>query len=150
MRCPSSVVCRPTVRRPSIYYLRLFTFQLLLQNLLMDFDETWYTWSALGPVQVLLFFGQIHPGADPGWGKNRSGGPLLQRTSSSEWKASATKRMHINYLTFQKKCCFFWFHAEIKFLTHFLDLVVLGYFNAISIDFYAVKSFICINSVYGP
>ena len=27
----------------------------------------------------------------------------------------------------------------------FLDLVVLRYFNAISIDFHAIKSFICIN-----
>ena len=29
----------------------------------------------------------------------------------------------------------------------YLDLVILVYFNAISIDFYAVKSFICINFV---
>ena len=28
-----------------------------------------------------------------------------------------------------------------------LDLVVLVYFNAISIDFYAIKGFICINLV---
>ena len=49
----------------------------------MDFDETWYGWSNQGPLQVLLFFGQIRPGADPGRGKNRSGGgPLLQETSS--------------------------------------------------------------------
>ena len=27
-----------------------------------------------GPLQVLLFFGQIRLGADPGWGKNRSRG----------------------------------------------------------------------------
>ena len=32
----------------------------------MDFDETWYAWSTQGPLQVLLFFVQIHPGADPG------------------------------------------------------------------------------------
>ena len=37
----------------------------------MDFDETWYGWSTQGPLQVLLFFGQIRPGADPGRGKNR-------------------------------------------------------------------------------
>ena len=37
----------------------------------MDFDETWYGWSTHGPLQVLLFLGQI-PGADPGRGKNRS------------------------------------------------------------------------------
>ena len=39
----------------------------------------------------------------------------------------------------------FWFHSEVKFLTRFdvfLHLVILVYFNVISIDFYAVKSFI--------
>ena len=37
----------------------------------MDFDETWYAWATHGPLQVLLFFGQIQIrlGADPGWGK---------------------------------------------------------------------------------
>ena len=40
----------------------------------MDFDETWYGWSTQGPLQVLLFFGQIRRGADPGRGKNRSRG----------------------------------------------------------------------------
>ena len=41
-----------------------------------------------------------------------------------------------------KKCCYFWFHSEVKFLTRFdvfLDLVILAYFNAISIHFYMVK-----------
>ena len=49
-----------------------------------------------------------------------------------------------------KKCCYFWFHSEVKFLTRFdvsLDLVIFAYFNAIFIDFYAVKSFICIDFV---
>ena len=64
-RCPSSVVRRP------LDYLH---FRLLLQNRLMDFDGTWYGWSTQGPLQVLLFFGQIRPGADPGRGKNRSRG----------------------------------------------------------------------------
>ena len=32
----------------------------------------------------------------------------------------------------------------------FLDLIIFVYFNAISIDFYVVKSFICINYVYFP
>ena len=58
------------VRRP----LNYLHFRLLLQNRLMDFDETWYGWSTQGPLQVLLFFGQIRPGADPGRGKNRSRG----------------------------------------------------------------------------
>ena len=44
-----------------------------------------------------------------------------------------------------KKCCYIWFHSEVKFLTRFdvfLDLVILPYFNAISMDFYAVKCLI--------
>ena len=43
--------------------------------------------------------------------------------------------------------CYFWFHSEVKFLTIFdvfLDLVILAYFYAISIDFCAVNCFICI------
>ena len=73
-----SGVCRP------LDYLH---FRLLLQNRLMDFDETWYGWSTQGPLQVLLFFGQIRRGADPGRGKNRSRGvpffrKLLLQTGS--------------------------------------------------------------------
>ena len=79
------------------------------------------------------------------------GGPLLQRTSSSDWKATATNRMHSNYLeTCRKKYCYFCFYSEAKFLTRsnvFLDLVILVYFNAISLDFYLVRSLICINLV---
>ena len=90
--------------------------------------------------------GQIQSGAKIG-----HGGPILQRTSSSDWKATATNRMHSSDLeAFGKKCCYFWFHSEVKFLKHFdvfLDLVILVYFNAISMDFYAVKSSICINFV---
>ena len=41
-----SVICRS---------LDNLHFQLLLQNWLMDFDETWYGISTLGPLQVLLF-----------------------------------------------------------------------------------------------
>ena len=59
--------------------------------------------------------------------------------------------MHSSDLeAFGKKCCYFWFHSEVKFLTRFdviLDLVILVYLNAISIDFYEIKSFICINFV---
>ena len=46
-----------------------------------------------------------------------------------------------------KKCCYFWFHSEVKFLTRFdvfLDFVILPYFNAISMGFYAVKCLIYI------
>ena len=77
VRRPSSV-CRlsSVVRRP----LDNLHFRLLLQNRLMDFDETWYGGSTQGPLQVLLFFGQIRPGADPGQGQNRSRGvPFLKK-----------------------------------------------------------------------
>ena len=116
----------------------------------MDFDETWYEWSTHCPLQVLLFFGQIRPGADPGRGQNRSQGvPFF---TSSDRNATATHQMHSSDLeAFVEKFCYFWFHSEVKFLTRFevfLDLVILVYFNAISIDFYAVKSLICINFVY--
>ena len=48
------------------------------------------------------------------------GGPLLQETSSSDRKATATNRMHSNDPeACGKKCCFFWFHSEVKFLTRF-------------------------------
>ena len=72
----SRVVRRPSVVRPSVVRrpLNYLHFRLLLQNHLMDFDETWYGWSTQGPLQVLLFFGQIRRGADPGRGKNRSRG----------------------------------------------------------------------------
>ena len=71
------------------------------------------------------------------------GGPLLQRTSASDWKAIATNRMHSNDL---EACgmlyCYFWFHSKVKFLTRFRHLfgliAILPYFNAISVDFYAV------------
>ena len=72
---------------------------------------------------MLLIFGQIRPGRIQGRakiGQRGGGGPLLQRTSSSDWKATATNRMHSSDLeAFGKKCCYFWFHSEVKFLTLF-------------------------------
>ena len=76
-------------------------------------------------------------------------GPLLQETSSSDRKATATNQMDSNDLeACGKKCCYFWFHSKVKFLTHsdvFLDLVIFAYFNVISICFYALK---CVISIY--
>ena len=55
------------VRRPSVVRLLDYLhFQLLLKNRLVHFDETWYGWSTNGSLQVLLLFGQIRLGADPG------------------------------------------------------------------------------------
>ena len=78
--------------------------------------------------------GRIQGGAKKGQG----GGPLLQRISSSDWKATATNQMDSNDLeACGKKCCYFWFHCEVKFLTRFRHLfgllVILPYFNAIDV-----------------
>ena len=49
--------------------------------------------------------------------------------------------MHSNDLkACGKKCCYFWFHSDVKFLTLFdvfLDLGIFAYFNATSIYFHA-------------
>ena len=48
------------------------------------------------------------------------GGPLLQK-SSFDRKATATNLMHSDDLeAFGMKCCSFWFHSEVKFLTRSL------------------------------
>ena len=56
------------------------------------------------------------------------GGPLLQETSFSDRKATATNRMNSNYLeACGKKCYYFWFPCEVKFVTSFyvfFDLVI--------------------------
>ena len=55
-----------------------------------------------------------------GGAKIGPGGSLLQRTSSSNWKATATNRMHSSDLeAFEKKYCYFWFHWEVKFFPCF-------------------------------
>ena len=56
------------------------------------------------------------------------GGNLLQESSSSDWKATATNRMQINDLEAYKKCCYFWFHSEVKCLTRFCCLTGLSHF----------------------
>ena len=103
------------------------------------------------PYKCCCFSARSVQGRIQGGAKIDHGGPLLQETSSLDRKATATNRMHSSDLeTCGKKCCYLWFHSEVEFLTRFdvfLDLVKFALFNAISIDFYAVKSFICINFV---
>ena len=93
--------------------------------------------------------GRIQGGAKIG----RGGGPLLQGTSASDWKATATNRMHSNDL----EACgmlYCYFYSKVKFLARFRHLfglvVILPYFNAISVDFYAVKCLIYIYFVLFP
>ena len=65
-----------------------------------------------------------------GWAKIGPGGSLLQRTSSSDRKATATYWMHSSDLeAFGKKYCYFWFHWEVKFLTGFGHLFGLSHFG---------------------
>ena len=64
----------------------------------MDFDETWYAWSTHGPLQVLLFLARSAQGRIQDGAKIGHGGPLLQETSSSDRKATATNGMHSNDL----------------------------------------------------
>ena len=104
--CPSIChlsVCLSSVSRP----LDNLHFQLLLQNRLIYFDETWYGCSTPGPLQVLLFFGHIRPGRIKGGAKiGHRGSPFSKSTSSSDRKATATKGMHSSDLeAFGKKCC---------------------------------------------
>ena len=69
--------------------------------------------------------GRIQGGAEIGHG----GGPLLQETCSSDQKATATNRIHSNDLeACGKKCCYFWFHSEVKFFDVFLMLFGLSHF----------------------
>ena len=141
-----SSVCLPSSVCPSS--VRLFTFSTSSPEPLDGFwwNLVWMKYSR-SLTSVVVF----RPDPSRGGAKIGHGGPLLQETSSSDWKATATNRMHSDDLeTCGKKCCYFWFHSEVKFLTRFdvfLDLVKFALFNAISIDFYAVKSFICINFV---
>ena len=59
-----------------------------------------------------------------------TGGPLLQETSSSDRKTTATNKMDSNDLeACGKKCCYFWFHSEVKFLTRFDCLFGLSHFG---------------------
>ena len=102
MRCPASV-------RPLDY----LHFRLLLQNRLMDFDETWYGWSTQVPYKCCCFSARSVQGRIQGGAKIGPGGSLLQRTSSSDQKATATNRMHSSDLeTCGKKCGYFWFHSK--------------------------------------
>ena len=105
----------------------------------------------MAPYNCCCFSARSVQGRIQGGVKIGHGGPFLQRTSSSDRKAKVANLMHSNDLqACEMKCCYFWFHCGVKYLTRFwrlLDLVILPYFYAISIDFYAVKCLINIYSV---
>ena len=122
-------VVRPSVRRPSSSVnFHIFDF----------FSRTaWWILMKLGMHEVLMvpykcccFSARSAQGRIQGGAKIGHGGPLLQETSSSsDQKATATNRMHSNDLeACGKKCCYFWFHSEVKFLTRFWRLFGLSHF----------------------
>ena len=98
------------------------------------------------PYKCYCFSARSVQGRIQGGAKIGHRGSLLQQTSSSDRKPTATNRMHSNGLDpCGMKCCYLWFHSEVKFLTRFWRLfVILLYFNAISVDFYSVKCLIYI------
>ena len=116
----------------------------------LSYRTDWWIFTKLGRDDVLMvpykcccFSARSVQGWIQGGAKVGHGGPLLRLTIFSDWKATATNRMHSNDLeACRMKCCYLWFHSEVKFLTRFyvfLDWVILPYFNAIFIDFYALK-----------
>ena len=82
--------------RPSsvLVVRKLFTFSTSspepLDGFRWNLVEMKYWWS----LTIVIIFGQIRPGVDPGRAENRSRGPLLQETSSSDQKATTTNRFH--------------------------------------------------------
>ena len=75
------------------------------------------------PYKCCCFSARSVQGRIQGRAEIDHGGLLLQLTSASGWKATATNRMHSNDL---EACgmlyCYFWFHFKVKFLTCFRHL----------------------------
>ena len=123
-------VVRPSVRRrlsSSSVNFHIFDF----------FSRTaWWILMKLGRDEVLMvpykcccFSARSPEGRIQGVAKIGHGGPLLQETSSSDRKATATNQMLRSDLeACGKKCCYFWFHSKVKFLTRFWRLSGLRHF----------------------
>ena len=113
---------RPSVVRPSS--VRLFTFSTSSPEPLDGFwwNLVWMKYSR-SLTSVVVFRPDPSRGGSRAGQKKVMGGPLLQETSSSDRKATATNQMHSSDLeTCGKKCCYFWVHSEVKFLTRFWRL----------------------------
>ena len=75
------------------------------------------------PYKCCCFSVRSAPWLIQGGTKICHGGLLLQETSSSDQKATATNRMHSNDIkAYGIKYCYFWFHSKVKFLTRFQHL----------------------------
>ena len=81
------------------------------------------------PYKCCCFSARSAKGRIQGGAKIGHGGPLLQETSSSDRKATETNQMHSDDLQVcGMKCCYFWFHSEVKFLTRFWRIFRLSHF----------------------
>ena len=108
------------------------------------YRTTWWMFMKVGRDEVLMvphlcidFLANFAQGG----AKKVNEGSLLQRTSPSDWKATATNPMHGSDLkAYGKKRGYFWFHSEVKYFMRFWRLfgLVFVYFNAISVDLYVV------------
>ena len=127
---PSSV--RPSVRRPSVWR-KLFIFSTSSPETL---DGFWWNLVGMKYSWSLTSFVVFRP--DPPRGGSRAGpkyvtgGPLLQQTSSSDRKATATNQMHSSDLeACGKKCCYFGSIPKSNFwrvFDVFLDFVIFAIF----------------------
>ena len=96
----------------------------------------WWIFTKLGRDKVLMTphicidsWAKSAQGWIMGGAKIGPGASLLQRTSSSDRKATATYWTHSSDLeAFGKKYCYFWFHCEVKFLTRYGRLFGLSHF----------------------
>ena len=114
----------------------------------LSYRTDWWIFTKLGRDEVLMvpykfcykfccFSAMPTQGRIQGGAKIGHRGPLLQRTSSSDRKDAAINRMQSNDLeTCGMKCCYIWFHSEVKFLTHFGRLFGLSHFALFKCNFY--------------
>ena len=123
---PSSVRPSSSVRRPSVNFYIFNFFSRTASWILMKLgrDEV-----LMVPYKCCCISARSAQGRFQGGAKIGHGGPLLQETSSSDRKATATNQMDSNDLeACGKKCCYFLFHSEVKFFTRFWRLFGLSHF----------------------
>ena len=140
---PSVVRRRPSVVRPSVNFHNFNFFSRTAWWILMKLgrDEV-----LMVPYKCCCFSDRSAKGRIQGGAKIGHGGPLLQESSSSDRKATATNRMDSNDLeACGKKCCYFWFHSEVKFLTRFWRRFGLSHFCVFYWYFYR---FLCSKELY--
>ena len=81
-------------------------------------------------ISCQIFFVNKHRGGARAGQKWVNEGSLLQRTSSSDRNATATKQMHCSDLkAYGTKHCYFGSFLNVKYLTHFCRLFALSHFG---------------------